>query len=418
MSFIFLLLYLTAIYIRPQEWVLQIYGWPLINILAIATAIFVFFETGFKQKLRLNESHMILLLAFLGAVAMSHLSHAYFGGAWDSVVKFSSNVIMFFLFINVLDSEKKIKIAIWSIIILTAMLAIQGIYQYRTGFGWAGQPAIFDQAKQQIRITWIGIFNDPNDLALAFVVASGFLLAFIFGKTNPGAKIACIPLIGLLCYSLYLTNSRGGYLALAATTTYYFLRRLKKKIPAIIIGLLLAFIIIIVGPSRLSDISVQEESAQGRIEAWYQGFQMLKSAPLFGVGYGMFMDYHERTAHNSYILVAAEEGIVGFFIWIALIYTCFKGLFVLTNKKDELRPYILGLESALFGFLCSAYFLSRSYMTLLYVILALASAAAYVFLKKADYSFTARDLRIVSALSVGVLFLVFISTKLSLIVIR
>jgi putative inorganic carbon (HCO3(-)) transporter len=416
MSFIFLLLYIAVIYIRPQEWVPAIYGWPLINILAIATAVCVFFEAGFKQKLRVKEPHMMLLLAFLGAIAMSHLSHTYFGGAWDSVVKFSTNVIMFFLFINALNSEKRIKIVIWFIILLTVILAIQGIHQWNTGIGWAGQPIMEQRDGVSItrRITWIGIFNDPNDLALAFVVALGFLLAFLFGKTSFFVKIASVSLIGILGYSLYLTNSRGGYLALVAITIYYFLRRMKKKIPAIIIGLLLAFIIIIVGPSRLSDVSVQEDSAHGRIEAWYQGFQMLKSAPLFGVGYGMFTDYHEKTAHNSYILVAAEEGLIGLLVWIALIYVCFRGLHKVIEKNLPLKLCARGIESGLFGFLCVSYFLSRSYVTLLYVILALAASTIYIILKKEEYRFSIKDLRLSAALTVGVLFVTWISIRLSL----
>ena len=160
MSFILLLLYVAVIYIRPQEWVPAVYGWPMINILAIATAVCVFFEAGLKQRLRLKEPQMVLLLAFLGAIAMSHLSHMYFGGAWNSVLKFSSNVIMFFLFINVLDSEKKVKISLWLIVILTVVIAIQGIYQFQHGIGWAGQPL-----SPEGRISWIGILNDSNDLA-------------------------------------------------------------------------------------------------------------------------------------------------------------------------------------------------------------------------------------------------------------
>jgi len=416
MSFITLLLYITAIYIRPQEWVPQIYGWPLINILAIVTAFCVLIEAGMNQKLRVNEPQIILLLAFLGCIVMSHLSHGYLGGAWDSFLKFGPNVVMFFLFVNALNTEKRIKIAIWLIIILTAVLAVQGIYQYNHGFGWAGQP--LSQVTKETpngRITWIGIFNDPNDLALTFVVAIGFLISFIFNKSAWLIKIASVPLAALLIYSLYLTNSRGGYLAFAATIGYFFLRKFKNKFVAIAIGTILAFVVLLVGPSRMADVSAEEDSAQGRIEAWYSGFQMLKSAPLFGVGYGMFTDYHDRTAHNSYILVAAEEGLVGMVVWIALIYICFKGFFAIRSQENaSLNFNIQGLEAALFGFLCSAYFLSRAYIAILYLIIALASATSYLFLKKNEYSYTLKDLGIVSAISSSLLVMTFVSMKLSL----
>lgn len=415
MAFISLLLYITATYIRPQEWLPAVYGWQLINILAISTAFFLVFDVIQTKKLFITLPQSILIICFWASIVLSHLSHTYAWGAYDSFLKFGKNVIMFLLFVNVLNSENKLKISIWVIVILTVILGIQGIYQYWHGFGWAGQPLVQQGTKYGIgRITWVGIFNDPNDLALAFVVAIGFLLSFIFGDTRFITKIASIPLTGVLMYSLYLTNSRGGYLALSATLTLFFLRRMKNKILALTVGGMLVASVIVLGPSRLSDISVQEGSAYGRIESWYEGIQMLKSAPLFGVGYGMFTEDYPLTAHNSYILVAAEEGIIGFFIWMALIYVCYKGLNNLINKNIRLKAYVFGLEAGLTGFLSASYFLSRSYMSLLYVLLALTSAFAYTCLKNEDYHFGIKDIRLAGLLSIGILTLTWISMRISL----
>jgi len=386
-----------------------IYAWPLINVLAVLTAVYVFFEAGMKQKLRLKEPQMILLLAFLGVIAMSHLSHTYFWGAWNSVVKFSSTVIMFFLFINVLDSEKKVKMSLWLIVILTVVLAIQGIYQFQHGFGWAGQPLT-----KTGRITWIGVFNDANDLALALVMAIGLLLAFVFGRTKILYKIISFSLLAILLYSVYLTNSRGGYVALAGTVLFYFLRNFKNKFIGIPIGVSLVLILFILGPSRLSMVSASEASAHGRIDAWYQGMQMLKSSPLFGAGYGMFTDQFTLTAHNSYVLVAAEEGLFGLFLWVALIYSCFKGLTILKKKNTQLTNYAAGIEASLFGFLSASFFLSRSYQAILYVMLALASSFIYTLLKKEDYSFNFKDMRMAGVLSLAVIFIAWITMRVSM----
>ena len=360
---------------------------------------------------------MVLLLAFLGAIAMSHLSHTYFGGAWSSFLKFSSNVIMFFLFINVLDTEKKIKIAIWFLILLALILAAQGIYQWYHDIGWAGQPILQynDEVRGMMRrITWVGIFEDPNDLALALVVSAGFLVSFIFSKTNVVLKVISGLLLAVLMEALYYTNSRGGYLAMAATVGFFFIIRMKNKILASLIGGILGFAVIIIGPARMSQITASESSAMGRIDAWFEGFQMLKSSPLFGVGYGMFTDFHIQTAHNSYILVAAEEGIAGFFIWMTLIYLCFRGLSLIVKKKTASMPYALGLESSLFGFLAASYFLSRAYIPVLYLLLALSSAYVFVVLKKEEYVFTKKDVKMSASLAFGMLILVWISMRVSL----
>lgn len=409
MSFILLLLYISAIYIRPQEWVAVVYAWPLIDILAILTAVSLLFKISQTRKLLLATPQCLLLFGFLASIVLSHLSHTYFWGAYNSFIEFSKHVIMFLLFINVLDSEKKLKISLWFIVILTVVLAIQGMYQFQHGFGWAGQPLT-----KSGRITWIGVFNDANDLALALVMAIGFLLAFVFGKIKILYRIISFSLCALLLYSVYLTNSRGGYMALAGTILFFFLRKFKNKLIGIPIGVVLVLILFTLGPSRLSMISSSEASAYGRIDAWYEGMQMLKSSPLFGVGYGMFTDQFLRTAHNSYVLVAAEEGLVGLFFWIALIYSCFKGLAILKKKSPKLINYAAGIEASLFGFLSASFFLSRSYQAILYVMLALASAFMYTFLKKEDYNFNFKDMKLAGVLSLTILFVAWITMRISL----
>lgn len=409
MAFIILLLYISVIYIRPQEWVPAVYGWPLIDILAILTAFFLLFKISQTKKLILTAPQNLLLLGFLAAIVLSHLSHTYFWGAYNSFIEFSKIVIMFFLFVNVLDSEKKLKISLWLIILLTVVIAVQGIEQFRTGFGWAGQPL-----SNEGRINWVGTFHDANDLALTLVMAIGFLLAFIIGRSKIIMKIFSISLLGILLYALYLTNSRGGYLALAATTIFYFIRKYKNKFIAVLIGGSLVFAIFALGPSRLSNISASEESAYGRVESWYEGIQMLKSSPLFGVGYGMFTDEYRLTAHNSFVLVAAEEGLIGLFFWMALIYVCFKGLSILKQRNPRLTNYTAGLEASLFGFMSSAFFLSRSYQAILYIMLALASSFIFMFLKKEDYAFNSKDVRIAGLLSLGILFIAWITMRVSL----
>lgn len=414
MSFIFLLLYIAAIYIRPQEWVPAIYGLALIYWLMIITAFFVFAEISMRKKAHLTEMPNLLMFGFFAFILMSHVSHTYLQGTINSFINFAPNVVMFFLFVNILLTNRHIKISIWLIIILTLILAIEGIQQHNTGVGWAGQAPIWDATKGESRIRWVGVFNDPNDLALLFVVGAGFLLSFLFGRVAPFAKILSAGMLTVIGPALFYTNSRGGFLAMAATVTFFFLRKMKNKFVALVIGGCMAFFVILVGPSRLTQLSASEASAYGRVEAWYHGFQMLKKAPFFGVGYRMFTDYayESREAHNSYIEVAAELGIVGLFVWISLIYLCFKGLALIRKKDTAIKPYAMGLEASLFGFLSASYFLSRSYISLLYILFALSAASMYVNLKKEEYILTRRDIKLSIGLTLGILVLVWSSMHL------
>ena len=382
----------------------------------------LFTDSGSKTKF-FQAPQTIFMFGFLCALVASHLRHLYFGsgGALTAFTDFSKTIIMYTLIANVVNSEKKFGVTIGLLTILTLILAIQGIMQHKTGYGWAGQPLL-----KGGRITWIGIFNDPNDLALAFVIIVPFLLNAIF--ISPiRYKIISLPILGTLLYAIYLTNSRGGVLALLTAIFYYFFFYLKRKghpILGIAIAVFFVAILFAHGPSRMKMLSVKEASAYGRIEAWYEGIQMLKSAPLFGVGYRMFTDYYFLTAHNSIMLCAAETGLIGLFFWVGLYYFCFKNLLNLQKAENEssekiknIKYYAFALEAGLIGFLASAFFLSRTYITLPYIMIALVVALFNVGqerYKRPKNKIIPVDLRNIGLVSLGSLILIYVIMKVVL----
>jgi O-antigen ligase len=117
-------------------------------------------------------------------------------------------------------------------------------------------------------------------------------------------------------------------------------------------------------------VSSTEESAYGRVDAWYQAYQMFKDNPFFGVGQGMFTDFHNLTAHNSFVLVMAELGILGLFFFTALFYFPYHWLWRNLFKVSDisLSPEDIGSVSAAFASLTSVlismFFISRSYILL------------------------------------------------------
>jgi len=395
MSFFLLLLYLVCIIIRPQDWVSGMVAMPLIDILAIFTAFFLFFErAASRSKVFIRVPQNKLMVGLFVSIVLSHLVHTYFAGLIASFNKFIVLFILFYLMLNVVNTGRKYQIAVWLIIAMVFVLVFQGMYQVDHGYGWAGQNITFDKHRNEARINWIGIFNDPNDLALLFVVAVGILLSSLFGKVNFIQRAASLGAIAFLFYGIFLTNSRGGLLALMATLFFFFVRKTKRFVFGSIIGGLCIFAIFAIGPSRLGIISVEEGSAYSRVELWYQGILLFKANPLFGVGFDMYMDSLPQTAHNSYILALAELGVLGLFFWMALIYSSLKGLSVIQAKDEQLRDSAIGLQSALVGFCVAAFFLSRTYVIMPYLLFALSGSLMHVAARKnnsLNFDFTRAD---------------------------
>jgi len=398
-----------------------VYGWPLIYIPAMATLVCLVFERmGSKQRFLAKVPQNGLMVGLFISILMSHLVHTYFAGFISAFNIFLVNFILFFVILNALNSEKKFKIAIWFIVFLIVLMAIQGIYQFNHGFGWAGQEICKEKMESLnpvYRINWIGIFNDPNDLALTFVIAFGILLPFALGKTKIILRIFSVFFLGLLTYGIFLTNSRGGFLALLATVFFYFVARTRKFILGGILGALAVIAILGFGPSRMALLSTTEESAYNRIDLWYGGLQTLKSNPLFGVGFRMFEEEMPQTAHNSYVLAGAELGFIGLFFWVGLLYVAFKQFALVQKYKSGLKKYSLGLQSGLIGFSVAAFFLSRTYTILPFLFFALGGAIFYLAKQgnsELSYNFTFKEARTVFFLSIAVLMTIFTIIKIGL----
>jgi putative inorganic carbon (HCO3(-)) transporter len=178
--------------------------------------------------------------------------------------------------------------------------------------------------------------------------------------------------------ALYFTNSRGGYLAFIAILIYFAIT-LWGLLKGSVIGAFLFSASLVFAPSRMADISPHGQSASGRIDAWIEGLAMLKSRPVFGVGFLNFDMYHERAAHSAFVNCMAELGLVGYFIWIALLYASFTGLKALEKSETytPYRKYARILKLSLVGFIASAFFLSQTYTPVLYMLLALITLAVY-----------------------------------------
>jgi len=343
-SFLALMLYTLCLYIRPGEWISSFTG--VQYAIGLCAGIFLVVELMLGRKKLVNIPQNLLLIGLCLALVLSHAVRFYLAGSVKAAVDGGKNLILFFLVTNCLDSKKKLHFYFSLIIGLTVFLAVQGLVQYKLGAGIGGVSAFGDEG----RIRGIGVFNDPNDLALAFVITLPLVLSRILK-----AKSSIVNVLFLLALTaaLVLTNSRGGFLAFVAAMFCYFVARTRKVVPAVLIAALLLFGMMAWGHSRMGTISTAESSAHGRIEAWYEGLQMFKESPLLGVGYDLFTSDYHLTAHNSYVLILAECGFVGLFLWLALIYYSF---FFLKVEGSDDHSVLIAVKAGLFGFLCWGFF--------------------------------------------------------------
>jgi putative inorganic carbon (HCO3(-)) transporter len=148
-----------------------------------------------------------------------------------------------------------------------------------------------------------------------------------------------------------------------------------SKPKAAIVAAVLIGIIAVAAPSRGSEISFGESSAQTRIQSWAEGWAMLKSHPLTGVGFDQYTEYNHNVAHNSFVHTFAELGFTGAFIFVGMFYWYFKGLTLIPDTNTQFIPWRRALLTSAVGMCTCAWFLSRQYVPIFYVLLALGACA-------------------------------------------
>jgi len=384
MNFTLLLIYLFIYIIRPSEWVPGLVGTPLLMVVGvISIAAIIFGVISGKTPNVFSGDVERMMLGFIVAICLSHLSHAYVGGAINSMEKFLPSMVGFFLVVTGVNDRKKFNLLILVLIILISFVACEGIQQYKTGYAIGGMEPLYQNAisvdGEQIkipRIRWYGLFNDPNDFGLLLIIVIPFLINMLMQRKF------IIPLVSLsfVLPALYYTNSRGSMLAGAVAICSYFLIQYRSK-KGVMLGLVMIVPLLLLGPSRMGNMSGKEESAYGRIESWYQGYQMFKSNPLFGVGMGSYTDYHELTAHNSFVLVMAELGFLGLFFFTGLIYyplarlrsVLFSKETILALSTDDLGV-VSSVFASFFGVLAAIFFISRAYVLIPFLLIALSTS--------------------------------------------
>jgi putative inorganic carbon (HCO3(-)) transporter len=388
-AFVFLFLYIASTLIRPHEMFQVSIEWTIIKGFAIFSLLIVLIT---QRPLKLYPQHW-MLLALIPLIIMSgFLNGSGMFGIEEAKMLFISAIIPMFLISACITTIKRQHI-LMVVCLIAALLMVHNGHVQQTayqGFGWAlntHSVGYIDLGER--RITYLGFFNDPNDLGMFLVMNIPFAVYF-YKKDGFILKSTMFATLCALGYGIYLTDSRGSMLGAGGLLGVYLL--VVNAGPKLFISVvLLAPIAATVIASLQSSI---DSSANGRLEAWYAGIQMLMSNPIFGIGKGQFADHHGLVAHNSYIHVAGELGVPGYSLWGgALIFTVLTGyLFIKASKmkKDEDGPIINDAKNKAFenerllnktlffsmiGFMITGFFISRMFTLTLFIFMGMTIAS-------------------------------------------
>lgn len=377
MSFFLTILFTVIVYVRPQEFWPALQGWPILDYVAGIAVFFALLEKKItKDKFQRSMANKLVLIFWIW-LCFCWIGNGWFGGIWYTIQKFGKVVVLYFLIVMTIDTLPKLRTYIWSLLLLSAFLALDAIVLFYTGQSITGQVAFTrlegDEFIAQAR--GIGIFADPNDLALYIVPMVAFLLPAFHRVALSPSSITGILLMIPLITGLVFTRSRGGILAMAIVIWMYLRHRVGVVFSVVGLVLLLGLLMAI---PRFESVSATEGTGRTRLDHWAFGLGLLKQNPVFGVGFTAFTDQgYRQTAHNSFILILAEAGVIGGLLWISLFYSMYRDIALLRTPERAppwLPPLTNALEAGLVGWLAGGFFLSQTYGFLGFMLMGLVVA--------------------------------------------
>jgi len=287
-----------------------------------------------------------LLVGLVGAIALSEVVHGWLGGVVESWRMFLPSAAVFFFIVVNATTIRRLKIMTLAAVASCAAVAVEALCGYYAGY--RGEMFVLltnisspqdDVIGQLTRIRGAGFLSDPNDFAQILLMA--LPLAFIAwrrGRHVANLFVVLVP-AALLLWTTYLTHSRGGLIALAAVALMAARKKLGTTAST---ALAVVFILGMLALDFTGGRGISAANGADRLEAWANGLEMFKSAPLFGIGFNAFTDLYEITAHNSFVLCLAELGLLGSTLWLALLVTTTIGLnrLIGVRKKSPSRRFL------------------------------------------------------------------------------
>jgi len=258
------------------------------------------------------------------------------------------------------------------------------------GNAWAniviGANTWFAYYAETIHLRMFSSFPDTHSFPLYLMMVLVFATTILFKKYLKKEKLACLSVFVIVAiFAIILTGTRGiwaSFVFPAAILAFWLWKRsIQKNILKLLILPFLVFIILLPLSSPVftskqfkidssnetsskafserlkSIVDTEETSNKGRIYIWEESVRSIIKNPILGVGIGNFpVVLRENisatkagaSAHNIYLHIAAELGLLGFLVFITILYEVIKKTWTVFKERANDAIGYFALISLLF----------------------------------------------------------------------
>ncbi len=406
-----LLVLVFLAYTRFSDIAVHTYGSiSVLQVFMVLQAVAILLRWAVSHRAPTGWLFPTLVLGVYGVAATSSILNASDSSLVLKALEiFAKDAVIAVVVVMLLQRPAAFRQTLWILIVAGLLLGALSAYQFFTrtfnntygGFATASLQLIVGQ-QNDYRIG--GPIGDPNYFAQILVVIIPIALERFLHERRLLLRLVALA-AALICTATTLfTYSRGGFLSLAVVLIVFFLiyRPRAFQLPVFILSIVAVGLIIppnywarILSLNQFfqtpGSILTSDPALRRRATENLAALEMLKGSPLLGVGWGNYSVAYATyaqglgisvgpgatAAHNLYLEVAAETGVVGLATFLVLIIGAVQCIFWArrTFRQIGLKDgahIVTGFGLGLLGYLTAALFIHGAYPRYFYLLIGLA----------------------------------------------
>lgn len=304
------------------------------------------------------------------------------------LVHIAALLVYFAAVLVFVDTPHRLRLLVRTITIFGFLLAMFGLTQ-----SLISSPTKIYWVRELPQSTAFGPFINRHHFAgymeLAMAIPLGLLFSGVIEREKRLLYLFAVALMGV---ALVMTNSRGGIISLVAELFFLVVvssvgskrtsRALDRKARAFAaikrLALALAIVVVLVGGvvfmggasvfTRFLGTVNAEDPTTGRTHFWSVTADIIKHHPIVGAGLGAYSVLYPRydsrnglyrleQAHNDYLQVLADGGVVGAALGLLFVVVLFRVGFARRETRDDFRRGVsTGALAGCFAVLVHSFF--------------------------------------------------------------